>query len=219
MKGLARALAAIALTTLAVLTCQPALEPGLSTDDAPHTVVPVTTSTPVIPGDTPVRVQSPRQVLVVGDSEACAVSAYVRLVARDAGDAADVECRSSTTVQYWSSGRLARELDARPHVDTVVVFLGTNHYLDTSLPPVMPMLQQLESRGLTCVWVGNTLVKGRHRKINLLLREAVSPTCTYFDTEAFGVELRDGVHPTPAAAERWIRAVWSTIPVRYEDVE
>lgn len=217
MRRLAQVLVALGLSSLAMVTCQPPVDPERPLEETVAAVTSVPAPEPVETTKTikqPVRLA--RHVLVVGDSEACAVSTHVAGVARSAGDDADFACKSSTTVQYWSAGPLARALDARPHVDTVVVFLGTNHYLDAVAPPVGPILEEFRSRGLTCVWVGNTPVMGKPRKVNGLLRDAVSGSCTYFDTEAFGPVLRDGVHPTPASARLWLDAVWRVIPQKFE---
>lgn len=218
MKRLAQLLAAIVFATLAALTCQPPVEPVPIERSVPPGASPagVPVLEPVTEGPAePTPVPVTRHVLVVGDSEACAVSSYVKATASAAGDTVSVTCKESTTVQNWSAGRLKAALDAQAGVSSVVVFLGTNHYLDAVAPPVGPILDLIAERGLDCVWVGNTAVMGKARKINGLMRAAVTPTCTYFDTEAFGVELRDGVHPTPAAAKRWIQAVWLTIPARF----
>lgn len=217
MRRLAQLLAAVSALVLAALTCQPAVEPNPVDVPAP---APVPTKFPELPTEgPPVEPKQPqrvsRHVLVVGDSEACAVSGYAKETAEAAGDTVDVVCKGSTTVQDWSGARLTGALSSHPSATSIVVFLGTNHYLDAKAPPVGPILDMVNARGLDCVWVGNTPVMGKARKINGLMRAAVSSTCTYFDTEAFGVELRDGIHPTPAAARRWIQAVWSTIPARF----
>lgn len=218
MRRLVQVLVALGLSSLAVVTCQPPVDPGRPVEETVVAVVPVpdAAETSETTETTRESVRLARHVLVVGDSEACAVSTHVTGVARSAGDDADFVCKSSTTVQYWSAGPLTRALDARPHVDTVVVFLGTNHYLDAIAPPVGPILEEFRSRGLTCVWVGNTPVMGKPWKVNGLLRDAVSGSCTYFDTEAFGPVLRDGVHPTPASARLWLDAVWRVIPQKFE---
>lgn len=217
MKRLTQLLAAIMALVFAALTCQPAIEPAPA---EPSTPVPTPSAvadagaSTTAADDPPVPIA--RHVLVVGDSEACAVSVYAKPVAALAGDTVGIVCKESTTVQNWSAGRLKAALEAWPDADAIVVFLGTNHYLDAAAPPVRPILALISSRGLSCVWVGNTAVMGKARKINGLMRTAVTPTCAYFDTEAFGVELRDGVHPTPGAAKRWIQAVWSVIPAKNE---
>ena len=169
-----------------------------------------------------------RHVLVVGDSEACAVGSYINLkktvaaINAEAGqptDSVEVDCKGGTVVPYWGSGGNFRAaLGRHPTADTVLVFLGTNHYWNQKdTPNVAPILDLVRERKLSCVWVGNTAVHGHHWNVNNLLREAVTPTCSYFDTEAADIPLADGVHPSPAGATKWIRLIWPTIPLRHEE--
>jgi len=164
-----------------------------------------------------------RHVLVIGDSEACAVKPYIKKAAAEAcnglgvpTDVIDVDCKGGTTVQYWGAqGHFRGSLEGHGRPDAVVVFLGTNHYWQTTAPPVETITSLLPDSS-DCVWVGNTAVKGKRWRINSLMRDAVSPRCTYFDTEAANIELPDGVHPSGAAAIRWVKAIWPLIPPRYE---
>lgn len=173
---------------------------------------------------TSVRVTRGRQILIVGDSEACAVQllndlpklvASINRSQERPVDSVSVECKSGTTVQHWGSGPLREALNKHPNPDVVIVFLGTNHYSQRTLPPVSSVLDELGPA--QCVWVGNTAVHGRNWPINSLLRQAVQPRCTYFDTEAAQIELADGVHPTVKGAEKWIRGVWRVVPSVYEE--
>lgn len=165
-----------------------------------------------------------RRVLVVGDSEACAVNLYIRKTVKEINEAAgepldvvDVECKGGTVVQYWGAqGHFREALKKHPNPDAVVIFLGTNHYWQTSAPPVNTILDQIQAP-TSCTWVGNTAVKGKRWKINNILREAVQPTCSYFDTEAAGIELPDGVHPSGAGAIKWLKGIWPMIPPKYEE--
>lgn len=157
-----------------------------------------------------------RHVLIIGDSEACAVVPYVRRVA-EPGDVIDSDCKKGSHVQDWASGRLTADLDRFSVVDDVVIFLGTNHYenqVDT--PPVGPILDTIKQRNLGCVWVGNTAVHGRRWHVNEALQRVVSPTCDYFDTEAADIPLVDGIHPTQSGAVKWLSAVWPMIETKYE---
>lgn len=212
MKKLVQTSAALLVVILSVLTCQPPLENAAT----PNVIASAETETPNTTLDVVethvVPEPRPRRVLVVGDSEACAVAAYVSAAARDHGDVAFVECKASTTIQYWSTDRLIAALDSHPNIDSVIVFLGTNHYLDRVAPPVKHILDVIEARRLKCVWVGNTAVGGRSHRINDLLHDAVTPVCRYFDAEAFDLKLYDGVHPTRGSAERWIKGIWSVLP-------
>jgi len=171
------------------------------------TVAPTVDAEPVPPPKV-----AARRILIVGDSEACAVASQVK-DAKLPTDTVDVDCKGGTVVQYWAAGG-----QRHPRPDTVLIFLGTNHYWNQKdTPDVKPILDLVKEQGFSCVWVGNTAVKGRHWNINNLLREAVTPTCSYFDTEAADIPLWDGVHPGPAAALKWLNAVWPMIPMKYEE--
>jgi len=170
-----------------------------------------------VPADTAPR---NRHVLIVGDSEACAVAPYAKPVAWQTNDAAhephddiEIDCKPGTVVQYWGGqGNLRAALERHARPDVVVVFLGTNHYREaTAAPPVMPILDIISEQGARCVWIGNTAVHGKKWPINRLLSAAVQPTCEYFDTEAAGIELIDGVHPTKQGAVKWLNLVWPMV--------
>lgn len=190
----------------------------------PSPPVPVTVSvTPdeeqkmVEPEPTPVpRKIAKRRILIIGDSEACAVAPVVKK-AKLPTDTVDVDCKGGTVVQYWGlGGNFRAALSRHPRPDVVLVFLGTNHYWQAKTPPVKPVLDLIRDRGLQCVWVGNTAVHGKQWQINGLIRNAVSPPCDYFDTEAAGIPLYDGVHPDAKAALLWLQKVWPMIPLKYE---
>ena len=202
--------------SLVALTCRTTVEPT-PYEPGPAPEADPVAPPPVVPVRPAVSVPLTRHVLVVGDSEACAAGAHAKEVAESHGDVVEVVCKPSTTVAYWSGGPLEKALNASPGIDTLVVFLGTNHYLDHRAPVITPVLGTIAAHGLRCVWVGNTSVRGRHWPINGLLRDAVTPACVYFDTEAADVPLVDGVHPGPIAARRWLEDVWRVIPPRYED--
>jgi lysophospholipase L1-like esterase len=183
-------------------------------------------NTIILPTVTLVSKRLPRNVLIVGDSEACAVSSYInlkKLVAtindednHHPHDVVNVDCKGGTVVQYWGAGgHMKLALQKYPHPDAVLVFLGTNHYWQDKVPPTQTVTDLLKDTN--CVWVGNTAVHGKYWKINHLIYEAVTPQCSYFDTETADIPLADGVHPTPAGATKWIRAVWPMIPHKYED--
>lgn len=158
-----------------------------------------------------------RRILIVGDSEACAVSWQVKRVKLPT-DTVDVECKGGTTVPYWGSqGHLKMALDKHLKPDVLLVFLGTNHYGQVVTPDVKPILDIIKDRELTCMWIGNTAVKGKKWKINKLIRDAVTPTCSYFDTEEANIPLPDGVHPDGIGAVKWLKLIWATLPVKYEE--
>lgn len=177
------------------------------------------------PKPDPIKVALARDVLLVGDSEACMVATVIKDVVPQADaelniptDTVEVECKAGTVIQYWAEGRFfERALKAHPNATNVVVFLGTNHYWNTELPSPKLILDQIVDKKLGCTWVGNTAVYGKKWSINSMLQTAVEPTCSYFDTEAQNVALWDGVHPGPTAAKKWLKAVWLTIPIRYAE--
>jgi len=49
--------------------------------------------------------------------------------------------------------------------------------------------------------------------------DAITPTCSYFDTEATHIVLRDGIHPGPSEAQCCLKDAWPTIPPKDEDGE
>jgi hypothetical protein len=157
-----------------------------------------------------------RTILIVGDSEACAVKPYVKDVFKD--DTVNVECKVSTTVTYWGAqGHLKEALKKHPHPDTVIVFLGTNHYGQNKAPDVSVVLDGIEDSGAQCVWVGNTAVNGKRWQINKLINDAVSARCKYFDTEAANIPLADNAHPTVQGAIKWLRLVRDVVPLKFEE--
>lgn len=170
-------------------------------------------------------VPASRRILVVGDSEACAVKPHVNDVFTEQDqlhrlpvDTVDVECKSGTTVPYWGAqGHLKEALKKHPHPDTVIVFLGTNHYGQNKAPDVSVVLDGIEDAGAQCVWVGNTAVNGKRWQINKLMHDAVMPRCKYFDTEAANIPLADNAHPTVQGAIKWLRLVWAVVPLKFEE--
>jgi hypothetical protein len=159
-----------------------------------------------------------RRILIVGDSEACAVSWQLKNAKLPKLDVVEVECKGGTVVPYWGSqGNLKKALDKRQKFDIVIIFLGTNHYGQVVTPKVEPILDIVKERGLRCVWVGNTSVNGKKWKINHLIRDAVTPTCQYFDTEQASIPLPDGVHPDGSGAIKWLNLIWEMLPITYED--
>lgn len=168
-----------------------------------------------------------RNILVVGDSEACAVNFVIKPTIQKINDenghprdVVSVDCKGSTTVRYWGEqGHLHTALSKHPHPDVVVVFLGTNHYAQMTgkVSGVDNVLQEIKKSGAQCVWVGNTAVRGKHWPINKILRDAVTPDCTYFDTEAANIPLADGIHPDRQASVKWLRLIWPMLPFKFEE--
>lgn len=159
-----------------------------------------------------------RNVLIVGDSQACAVGMIAKETVKNLNTAENrpldkikVECKVGSVIQYWGEqGHLQLALQKHKNLDVVVVFLGTNHYWQTSgrLPNVEPILNQIQSANAKCVWVGNTTVKGKNWPVNKMLSDAVSSRCTYFDTEKANITLVDGIHPSRSGSIKWLQLIW-----------
>ena len=156
--------------------------------------------------------QKQRRILIIGDSEACAINMLASHV-KDAHDVVDVDCKVSTTVQYWGAqGNFRAALSRHPQPNVVIIFLGTNHYWEPHpTPDVTPILDVINELGLGCVWVGNVAVRGKQWPINSYLRNVVQPTCKYFDSENVNIQLSDGVHPTRTGAILWRTLIWKLL--------
>lgn len=144
-------------------------------------------------------------ILIVGDSEAGAVQPQINTV-RAADEQVTFDFLVGSSIQHWSGGGIQASLAQHPNPDLVIVFLGTNNFSATTLPDVKPILSAIANAGAKMLWVGPTSVHGQNWPINNLLKQAVSP---YVDTESLGIPLRDRVHPTPAGAQEWLKAVWA----------
>lgn len=151
-----------------------------------------------------------KKILIIGDSQACAVYSKVGLVERK-NETVRVKCKVGSTIQYWTENdRFSDALDDFGHADYVIIFLGTNNYGAYRLPNVEPILDASSKAG-NCIWVGPTDVRGKRPKISDQLAKTVGPRCSYVDTGKLGIPLGDGIHPTDAGAEKWIREVWKGV--------
>lgn len=149
------------------------------------------------------------RTLIIGDSQVGSVQRRLKEV-REPNEIIDTDFKNGTSIQYWAEqGNFVKALSRHPQPDIVVVFLGTNNYSNKTCPNVTPILDEIVKRGIKCVWVGPVEVRGRKWPINGLIKQAVTPTCTYVDTENFSIPLEDGVHPTYTGILKWLRAVWS----------
>lgn len=147
------------------------------------------------------------KVLLIGDSEAGAVSPYVSSVLRP-GETISVSSVVGSRIQAWSNGQLAAAV-AQAQPDVVAVFLGTNDYWATSSPNLAPIFAQLPARA---IWVGPTAVQGRAWPISTWIQNAcASRGVPFVNTEALGIPLRDGIHPTAAGAVKWLQAIWPLV--------
>ena len=145
-----------------------------------------------------------QNILIVGDSEACAMKFGAITAVRQPGEMVFNICKNGTRVAYWEGEKMRNALSTGKY-DTVIVFLGTNDY--GSKPDPTKIVSQIKATGASCVWVGPTLVRGKKSVTNDHLRTRVSP-CVYLDTQALGVPLVDGIHPTSSGAVKWLTEVW-----------
>lgn len=145
-----------------------------------------------------------QNILVVGDSEACAMKFGALESVRAPNEIVDVVCSVGTRVSYWENGRISSLLSQKKY-DFVIVFLGTNDYGS----PVKgnKIAKQITDSGAKCIWVGPTLVRGKTSSTNDSLRNSSSP-CSFLDTQSLQIPLADGIHPTRAGALKWIKAIW-----------
>ena len=148
-------------------------------------------------------------ILIVGDSEAGAEHGVMPFIGKVKRSNEDVQFdyKNGTRIQFWAKN-IPAALARHPKPDVVIVFLGTNNYTDTVLPDLSPILNVIQATGAKCIWVGPTSVHGKTWTLDTLLANGVSP-CVYVDTEALGIELVDGIHPTADAAVKWLEAIWA----------
>lgn len=179
-----------------------------------------------VPDEEPIKqiVQYPRSrnVIIVGDSEACAVKHDVQAITDKIADSNGlphdkiiVGCKVGSRIPFWDV-HVRDVIDQHDRPDVVLVFLGTNHYDEVGEQPVKPILDYIELTGADCVWVGNTSVRGKRWKVNEVIKASVESRCKYFDTEAANIPLVDGIHPTSAGVVKWIEEIWPLIPPEYE---
>ena len=205
-------------------TSERAPAPQIVDSVTPHDVVKMDEVDAPPPTITLPKKVAARNVLIIGDSEACAVAPVAKEVAREWAekkgypiDNVAVECKGGTVIQYWAAGQHAKlALGTHPKTDTLLVFLGTNHYWQKTLvgDPTQ-ILDLVKANKLQCTWVGNVAVKGKKWAVNDQVKQAVTPTCNYFDSEEEQIKLHDGVHPDRANAKKWLSDVWETIPLKY----
>jgi lysophospholipase L1-like esterase len=154
-------------------------------------------------------VRLPHKIFIVGDSEACMIASVANTTLSELknGDSFSASCKVGSRIEYWNS-RIKDELKAQSTADTVVVMLGTNHYLDKKVPDVKPILDQIVDKKLKCIWVGNFAVHGKKWQINSMLKTAVEPVCKYYDAENAPIKLHDGIHPDSENAKIIARDIW-----------
>lgn len=203
----------VALVALALCGCEVKLkvESFPSADSASPTLSAAKLETPVAIDSGSCNASSckaPQKILVLGDSEAGAVSPSLKNVLLP-GETTELEYKSGSSIEYWARGKFHEALGHHFVPDVIIVFLGTNNYGYQTLPDVTPILDEIVQTHAKCIWVGPTSVNGQKWKIDKLLKKAVSGQCSYVDTEELDIELADGIHPTQVGVTKWLNEIWS----------
>lgn len=147
------------------------------------------------------------KILLIGDSQAGRCSTRVDRI-KKSNEMVVVDYKVSTTIQYWNDKRFATSID-RFSPDKVVIFLGTNNYLDKVLPNIESILTTVKNKSLDCVWLGPVAVRGdKNIAINKLLKRAVGETCVYVDSIDANIQLEDGIHPNSSGIDIWLNLAW-----------
>jgi hypothetical protein len=148
-----------------------------------------------------------QNITIVGDSTAGYASWKLNDV-RQPNETITVHYKGGTPITYWNDGHFTEALNQSPRTDVVIIFLGTVNFNFPWLPSVQRILNEVTARHLKCIWVGPTAVHGEKHVINTLLKNKVTPTCAYIDTESLNIPLGDGVHPTPDGTVKWLKEIW-----------
>lgn len=168
------------------------------------------------PPDPPKAV--PMNLLIVGDSAACAIGSIARSVTKNMDSVAsvDVQCKVGSRIEEWSGRRFEYALLMHPKADTVLVFLGGNNVGQKQAPDVSKILASVEAHDLRCTWAGPAAVHGRRWKLNEQLKASITHGCGYFESENVDMKLVDGLHPDKEGAKKWLLLVLATVPQRYK---
>lgn len=145
-----------------------------------------------------------QEILIIGDSQACVMKFGAIAAVKQANETVDVVCKVSTRTAYWEGSRMKDALSAKRY-DVTIIFLGSNDY--GSKPDPTKIVQQVLASGAKCIWVGPPLIRGQKTATNSHLAATVPP-CSYLDSQALGVPLADGIHPTGAGAILWLNKAW-----------
>jgi hypothetical protein len=148
-----------------------------------------------------------QNILLIGDSQVQYADWFFKPF-RKTNETVFFDSKPGTTIGWWSFGIFHREMSKYPNIDVVIVFLGTNNFNFKYLQPYQSILDEIKVRKVKCIWVGPTAVYGKKHVINSLIKDAVSGTCTYVDTEELDIPLVDGVHPTQPGAVKWLTEIW-----------
>jgi hypothetical protein len=147
------------------------------------------------------------KILVIGDSEAVAVSHFFSSVQQQR-EVVDKEAKGGTSIQQWFGDRLDTALAKHKDSDTIVIFLGTNNIGRSTELDTSPLLNKIKDK--KCIWVGPPAVNGHKWKFNQLLRDNVlkNSNCKYLNSEDLKLKLPDGYHPDGQSCILWLQEVW-----------
>jgi len=148
-----------------------------------------------------------QNILIIGDSEVQYADWFFKPF-KNPNETVFFDSKPGTGIGWWNAGIFHREMNKFPNVDIVIIFLGTNNVNFKYLEPYQNILDEVKARNVKCIWVGPTAVYNKQHVINSLIRDAVSGTCTYVDTEALDIPLVDKVHPTQPGAIKWLTEIW-----------
>jgi hypothetical protein len=161
----------------------------------------------------PLFIEVPRNILIIGDSEACAVGAVVHEFTHHT---LKCSCSSGTTIQDWAGMKVNRVLRDVDDVDVVIVFLGGNNIINENVVGVQTIIDKIGTRD--CVWVGNAALFGKTWNVNQLMKDSVGTQCSYLDSEKLQLKLPDKMHPDRASARLWLQAAIDLVPKVYKEV-
>ncbi len=148
------------------------------------------------------------KTLIIGDSEAGRCFPRINLIASQREQFV-LDYKTSSTIQHWANKKFESSINTH-NPNRVIVFLGTNNYAENKLPDIKQILNVISKNSIECVWVGPVAVRGNKKIIiNDLLRDAVQPTCKYFDTINADIPLEDGIHPGKIGIDKWLTLIWS----------
>lgn len=174
------------------------------------------------PSVEPVLAVRPRNVLIVGDSEACAVGNVAQRTSDEIGwgHVIDTSCKSGSTIQDWSGNRIDAALKDHSRADVVIVFLGGNNVHNENTNGAETIIEKITARRSACVWVGNAKLFEKTWRINSSLKEVVEASgCRYLDSELLNLKLVDKMHPDVESAKLWFKSAIALVPVLYEELE
>ena len=155
-------------------------------------------------------VKAPSRILLIGDSQVQYMDWYFsKSGVKRSNETVFFDSKPGTTIGYWNNGVFVQEMWKYPRMDVVIIMLGTNNWAFRGYHQNLTIIiDEIKRRKVKCLWVGGTEVYHHHHPyINDWLRNNVSP-CVFFDTEATGISLLDGVHPDLNGGIKWLHLIW-----------